>query len=94
MSFETGLVIRFLFQMLIGPLVFHLCLEVFADFKVNYLFLECLLHQNLVNIFEVNLIGHTLIGLDFIFLEDLKNFFVFNYNHFFVLNEEGIFIIH
>jgi len=77
MSFETGLVIGFLFEMFIGPLIFHLGLEVLADLKINNLLFECFFHQDLVNVFEVNLIGHSLIGLNFVVLKDFQNVLVF-----------------
>ena len=94
MSFETSLMIGFLFQVLIGPLIFHLGLEVLADLEINDLLFECLFHQNLVDVFEVNLIGHSFISLNFVVLKDFENILVFYYDHFFVLNEEGIFIVH
>lgn len=94
MSFETGLVIGFLFQVFVGPLILHLGLEVLADLKVGDLLFECLFHQNLVDVFEVNLIGHTFISLNFVILKDFKNILIFYYDHFFVFNEEGIFIVH
>lgn len=71
MSFKSGLMIGLLFHMLSSPLILHLGLEVLADLKVYDLLFEYFFYQNLVDVFEVNLIGHTFISLDFVVLEDI-----------------------
>ena len=94
MSFETSLLDLFLFKMFIGPLIFHLGFEILTDLEIRNLLLKSLLHQYLIDVFEVNLIGPIFISLNLIFLKDSQNVLVFDYDHFFILNEEGIFIVH
>ena len=61
---------------LVGPLIFHLWLDVLRDFKADVIAFEHLLNQDLVDVLEVHFALPALVCFHFVLLEDSQDVFV------------------
>jgi len=94
MSLKPSLWQLFDSLMLLDPLILHFGLKVFADLKVIVLHFKNSLYQYLINIFEMNSVYLTLIGLKLVCGQDSENIFVLNKDSLLLIHIERVFVVH